>query len=124
MAKEFKLPYTASEISEKLQTIDNKADLIDGKIPLSQLPEDIGSGEEYLTEVWWKDIKDKPTNVSAFDNDKGYLTEVPKEYITETEINAKFSDIDIVIAGLDETKANIDIVNGLSQSILDLDKAT
>ena len=30
-----------------------------------------------------------PTNVSAFDNDKGYLTSVPSEYITESELNAK-----------------------------------
>ncbi len=43
MAKEFKLPYTASEINEKLEKIDNKADLIDGKIPASQLPETVAS---------------------------------------------------------------------------------
>ena len=30
-----------------------------------------------------------PTNVSAFTNDKGYLTEVPSEYITETELTNK-----------------------------------
>ena len=30
-----------------------------------------------------------PTNVSAFTNDAGYLTAVPSEYITETELNAK-----------------------------------
>lgn len=30
-----------------------------------------------------------PTKVSAFENDKGYLTSVPSEYITETELNAK-----------------------------------
>ena len=29
------------------------------------------------------------TNVSAFTNDAGYLTAVPSEYITETELNAK-----------------------------------
>ena len=57
MAKEFKLPYTASEISEKLEKIDNKADLIDGKIPLEQLPDDIGSGGGASS---WNDLKDKP----------------------------------------------------------------
>ena len=30
-----------------------------------------------------------PTNVSAFTNDAGYLTAVPSEYVTETELNAK-----------------------------------
>jgi hypothetical protein len=64
MALEYKLSYTASEIDKKLTDIDEisaslalKADIIDGKIPLEQLPDDIGGG---LTEVSWKDIKDKP----------------------------------------------------------------
>ena len=30
-----------------------------------------------------------PTKVSAFENDKGYLTTVPSEYITEAELNSK-----------------------------------
>ena len=30
-----------------------------------------------------------PTNVSAFTNDAGYLTSIPSQYITETELNAK-----------------------------------
>ena len=30
-----------------------------------------------------------PTNISAFTNDAGYLTTIPAEYITETELNAK-----------------------------------
>lgn len=30
-----------------------------------------------------------PTKVSAFENDKGYLTAVPAEYVTETELAAK-----------------------------------
>lgn len=94
MAKEFKLPYTAFEISDKLRTVDEvkadlennyykkeqidasfdgvgevsddiyealttKADLIDGKVPLEQLPNNIGSGGG-LTEVSWEDVKNKP----------------------------------------------------------------
>ena len=35
------------------------------------------------------EIPTVPTNVSAFTNDAGYLTAVPSEYITETELNAK-----------------------------------
>lgn len=30
-----------------------------------------------------------PTKVSAFENDKGYLTSVPSEYVTETELSGK-----------------------------------
>lgn len=30
-----------------------------------------------------------PTDVSSFNNDAGYLTSVPSEYVTETELNAK-----------------------------------
>lgn len=32
-----------------------------------------------------------PTNISAFTNDKGYLTAIPSEYITETELNSAIS---------------------------------
>lgn len=63
MATEYKLPYAASEISRKLATVDetknalennyyasaivdsklsNKADLVGGKIPFEQLPDEIG----------------------------------------------------------------------------------
>lgn len=35
------------------------------------------------------DIPTVPTNVSAFTNDKGYLTSIPSEYITESELTAK-----------------------------------
>ena len=94
MAKEYKLPYTAFEISDKLRTVDevktalendyytksevntsfevvnesieevtaslkNKADLVDGKVSLEQLPDNIGTGGG-LTEVAWEDIKNRP----------------------------------------------------------------
>ena len=35
------------------------------------------------------EIPNVPTNVSAFTNDVGYLTSVPSEYVTETELNNK-----------------------------------
>ena len=34
-------------------------------------------------------IPSVPTNVSSFTNDAGYLTSIPSEYVTETELNAK-----------------------------------
>ena len=60
MAIEYKLSYTASEIDEKLGKIDSKAN-----------------------------ISDIPTKVSELANDKNYLTTIPSEYVTETELNAK-----------------------------------
>ena len=48
------------DISASLETrLSEKADLVDGKIPADQLPDDIGSGGG-LTEVFWEDVKDKP----------------------------------------------------------------
>lgn len=35
------------------------------------------------------DIPTVPTNISAFTNDKGYITSVPSEYVTETELAGK-----------------------------------
>lgn len=35
------------------------------------------------------DITDFPTNVSEFTNDAGYLTEIPAEYVTDTELEGK-----------------------------------
>ena len=35
------------------------------------------------------DTNDIPTNVSELNNDSGYITEIPKEYITEDELNSK-----------------------------------
>jgi hypothetical protein len=42
------------------EQLKSKADLIDGKVPKEQLPDDIGTGGGGLTKVYWKDIKDKP----------------------------------------------------------------
>ena len=54
---------TLEEINTSLEEVNTslatKADLVDGKIPASQLPDDIGSGGG-LTEVSWEDVQDKP----------------------------------------------------------------
>jgi hypothetical protein len=39
--------------------------------------------------VDWQDIVNKPINISYFNNDKNYLTDIPDEYVTETELNNK-----------------------------------
>lgn len=79
--REYQLSYTASELEDKLASIDNKADLINGKVPTSQLPE--------KEEISWEEVIDKPTNLSDFTNDVGYLTKIPEEYITESDLNEK-----------------------------------
>lgn len=60
MATEYKLSYTASEINTRLGKIDSLAE---------------------KSEV--------PTKTSQLTNDSGFLTAVPIEYVTETELNAK-----------------------------------
>lgn len=75
------------------QSLDNYALKTD--IPTDYAKED-HEHSEYLTEH--QDLSDYakknelpiiPTNVSAFNNDKGYLTAVPSEYITESELESK-----------------------------------
>lgn len=56
--------------------VDTKADLVDGKVPVEQLP----------------------TNVSVFNNDVGYLTSVPDEYVTATELNNAIESFDTAIS--------------------------
>lgn len=54
------------------------------------------------------EIPTVPTNVSAFNNDIGYLSAVPSEYITESELDAKkfvSSDVSLRIAIVDSLPA-------------------
>ena len=43
-------------------------------------------------------VSDIPTNISELNNDKGYLTEIPSEYVTE--INTKISEMQALITEL------------------------
>ena len=64
-------------------------------------------GEVDLTGYAKKD--DIPVNVSELKNDAGYLKEVPQEYITETELNAKkYASTKYV----DDAIAEIDVSGG------------
>lgn len=77
---------TAIEENEDVVTALNSA--IGSKANASDLAAVATSGS-------YNDLTNKPTiptvptKVSAFTNDSGYLTAVPSEYITETELNAK-----------------------------------
>jgi hypothetical protein len=85
MATEFKLSYTANEVNIRLGKIDNLAEK-----------------------------SDIPTKTSELTNDSGYITTIPSEYITESElnqsldglatedyVNTKISEIDIPEIDLD-----------------------
>ena len=43
-------------------------------------------------------VSDIPTNISELNNDKGYLTEIPSEYVAE--INTKISEMQALITEL------------------------
>ena len=40
----------------------------------------------------YTDLSNTPSNVSEFTNDSGYLTAVPDEYVTETELETALTD--------------------------------
>lgn len=75
----------------------------------------------------YNDLKDKPTiptvptNVSSFKNDAGYLTSIPSQYVTETELNNKGyatkKDLEDVEVDLTDyyTKSEIDNKGYLTQ---------
>jgi hypothetical protein len=81
----------------------------------------------------YDDLTNQPTKVSAFENDKGYLSSIPLEYVTETELSGKgyatesyvankiaeaeLSGSDVDLSGLatkDELNAKVDKVKGKS----------
>ena len=78
-----------------------KVFLIDSELFITEVPSEYVTESEmnakgYLTShqdishlALKTDIPTVPTNVGAFANDKGYLTSVPSEYITETELMRK-----------------------------------
>lgn len=78
---------TKSELQAKLDALDINIDL-SSYATKEELTDAINSIDlsDYATKV---EIPTVPTNVSAFTNDSGYLTEVPDEYVTDTELEAK-----------------------------------
>lgn len=124
--------------------LETKADLIDGKVPLEQLPDTIGIPDNYITEeelekkgylTEHQDLsayaKTENLNIVAISGLYSDLKDIPteftpavhnhdNEYYTEAEINAKIGDINTSLNALDANKASSESVNGLSQSITDL----
>lgn len=70
---------------------------------------------------------DIPTNTSELYNDSGFLTSIPSEYVTETEMNEAIANISTGYATKDElnTKANVsDIPTKVSKLINDSEFVT
>jgi hypothetical protein len=72
----YKLPFTSEVIEQKLQLIDENAN----KLLTDKDLENLAKKSELPT---------VPTKISQLTNDKGYITGVPSEYITESELSAK-----------------------------------
>jgi hypothetical protein len=73
--------YTKSEVEERIANVSTG-----GSVDLSSY-----ATKNYVdTEI---DNIDIPTKVSQLENDRNYLTSIPSEYITETEMNEAISNI-------------------------------
>ena len=77
-----------AKTTEVNEMLEEKADLIDGKVPEEQLPDILSS---------WNDLKDKPTiptKVSDLENDANYLTEHQdlSEYAKAAEIEEQIEN--------------------------------
>ena len=89
--------YTHSTSSHAPSNAQKNSDITKAEIE-SKLTGNITSHthNQYLTEhqdlsgyAKKTDIPTVPTNISAFTNDKGYLTSIPSEYVTDSELNRK-----------------------------------
>ena len=69
------LDLTAQQINQNLKKVPELEQ------DINELSSDLNNNYALKTET--------PTKVSQLTNDKGYLTSVPSEYVTETELNAK-----------------------------------
>ena len=86
MATEFKLSYTAADINARLGKIDNLADKSELPTKLSDLTNDSGFATKNYVQDYAQPVGDYALK-SEIPTD--YLTEIPEEYVTETELNAK-----------------------------------
>ena len=65
--------------------------------------------------VDWSNVQNKPTALSQFANDSGFITSVPSEYITESELNSKG-----YLTEHQDISGKVDKVNGKGLSTNDL----
>ena len=91
--------YTIQQVDEKIKPIsdglNNKVDLL-----------------TYNTDKATFALKDElPTKVSQLTNDSGYITSIPSEYVTETELNEKNYVTNEQLAKVWNTAASADFYN-------------
>ena len=65
--------------------------------------------------VDWSNVQNRPTALSQFTNDSRFITSIPSEYITETELNAKG-----YLTEHQDISSKVDKVNGKGLSTNDL----
>ena len=65
--------------------------------------------------VDWSNVQNRPTVLSQFTNDSGFISSIPSEYITETELNAKG-----YLTEHQDISGKVDKVNGKGLSTNDL----
>lgn len=101
--KDLKYANKAGETSQDLENLKAQiGDIPEGKTIIQMIEEAAASGGT----VTWDDIENKPTKVSAFENDANYFTEQSlSNYATKADLNAKQ---DKLTAG-----NNITIVDGV-----------
>lgn len=101
--KNLKYANKAGETSQELENLKTQiGEIPEGKTIIQMIEEAAASGGT----VTWDDIENKPTKVSAFENDANYLTgQSLSNYATKADLNAKQ---DKLTAG-----NNITIVDGV-----------
>lgn len=85
--KDLKYANKAGETSQELEDLKAQiGEIPEGKTIIQMIEEAAASGGS----VTWDDIENKPTKVSAFENDANYLTEQSlSDYATKTDLDAK-----------------------------------
>ena len=93
------------------ELVDSAPDTLD---TLNELATALGNDPNFATTVVEQlglkvNKADMPTKLSQFENDKEYLIEVPSEYATEDEVDAKINDVQLSMAyDLQVMKSDID----------------
>ena len=100
------------------ELVDSAPDTLD---TLNELADALGNDPNFATTVMNQlglkaNKTDVPTKVSQLENDKNYLTEIPSEYATDTEVNDLLIPINAKITAFEgniaNNKAAIDKLNG------------